>query len=48
MNALESVPTAELVEELMKRPGVRAEAVDPYMEHSVTCTGPVIVIIVED
>lgn len=48
MDALESIPTAKLVGELIKRPGVQAKAVGPYNEYSVTCTGPVIVMIVED
>ena len=45
---LTAIPTAELVEELRKREGVAATCVSPYKTFSVDCTGPVVVLIVED
>lgn len=45
---LNSVPTCELVEELKKRPGVISKEVDPYAEHTISCTGPVVILVVED
>lgn len=45
---LEEIPTAELVAELKKREGVRAEYAEPYQDLVVSINGPAQVLIVID
>lgn len=46
--SVESAATAALVKELSRREGVQAVEVDPYKAANIACTGPAIVLIVED
>lgn len=45
---LSAMSTAELVKELCNREGVEASYVGPYESFNADCTGPVVVLIVED
>lgn len=42
------ISTAALVRELKRREGVKAMEVAPYEDTNISCTGPVIVLVVED
>lgn len=46
--SLTTISTTELVKELCKREGVKATHVGPYKAFNADCTGPVVVLIVED
>ena len=48
MDALKSVKTAELVEELKKREGVRAEYAEPHTDKKISVNGPAEILIVMD
>lgn len=45
---VKSVPTAALVKELEHREGVKTVKAAPYEDINIACTGPVIVLVVED
>ena len=45
---LGSVSTADLVEELKRRPGVEVTLADPYEGFSISGTGPAVILVVED
>lgn len=40
--------TAELVEELAQREGIKKVAVDAYRDETITVNGPVVILVVED
>ena len=46
--ALENVPTAQLVEELVSRDGVETYRIEPYQLKTLSAEGPAIVLIVTD
>ena len=46
--ALENVPTAQLVEELVSRDGVETYRFEPYQLKTLSAEGPAIVLIVTD
>ena len=46
--SVKSATTAALVKELAHREGVKAIEVAPYEGINISCTGPVIVLVVED
>lgn len=48
MDALKSVKTAELVEELKKREGVRTEYAEPHTDKKISVNGPAEILIVID
>ena len=48
MNLLKSIKTAELVEELKKREGVRTEYVEPHTDKKISVNGPAEILIVID
>ena len=48
MDALKSVKTAELVEELKKREGVRTEYAEPHTDKKISVNGPAEILIVMD
>jgi hypothetical protein len=41
-------PTCELVDELMKRKGVKTKTVEPHVDHTVSVNGPAIILVVTD
>lgn len=45
---LDSISTAELVNELAGREGVTAKEIGPYEPYKVEGEGPVVILIVED
>ncbi len=45
---VKSAPTAALVKELEHREGVKTVKAAPYEDINIACTGPVIVLVVED
>lgn len=45
---LKSIPTKELVEELKKREGVKAEYAEPYQDKVISINGPAMILIVID
>ena len=45
---LKSIPTKELVEELKKREGVKAEYAEPYQDKSLSINGPAVILIIVD
>lgn len=45
---IKDISTAELVNELKTREGVRSMEYEPYAEYHVEGTGPAIIMIVED
>ena len=45
---LKSIPTKELVEELKKREGVKAEYAEPYQDEVISINGPAMILIVID
>ena len=45
---LSSIPTCQLVEELLKREGVEHKKVEPYADCQITANGPAILIKVID
>ncbi len=45
---LNEISTYDLVEELKKREGVRAERVAPYEDYQLSVNGPVVVLVVTD
>lgn len=46
--ALENVPTAQFVEELVSRDGVETYRIEPYQLKTLSAEGPAIVLIVTD
>ena len=40
--------TAELVEELAQREGVKKITVEPYRNETITVNGPVVILVIED
>lgn len=48
MDALKSVKTAELVEELKKREGVRTKYAEPHTDKKISVNGPAEILIVID
>ena len=46
--ALENVPTAQLVEELVSQDGVETYRIEPYQLKTLSAEGPAIVLIVTD
>ena len=44
----EGIPTAVLVDELRKRPGVSSQDVGPYEKYEISGTGPAVILIIED
>ena len=46
--ALENLPTAQLVEELVSRDGVETYRIEPYQLKTLSAEGPAIVLIVTD
>lgn len=47
-SSVKSATTAALVKELARREGVKAIEAAPYEGINISCTGPVIVLVVED
>ncbi len=45
---LKNIPTKELVEELKKRKGVKAEYAEPYQDKVISINGPAVILIVID
>ena len=45
---LKNIPTKELVEELKKREGVKAEYAEPYQDTVISINGPAVILIVID
>lgn len=45
---MRTTPTAALVRELKLREGIKTMEVAPYEDMNISCTGPVIVLVVED
>nr|WP_294577783.1 BC1881 family protein [uncultured Anaerostipes sp.] len=48
MNLLKSIKTAELVEELKRREGVRTEYAEPHTDKKISVNGPAEILIVID
>ena len=48
MSLLKSIKTAELVEELKKREGVRTECAEPHTDKKISVNGPAEILIVID
>lgn len=46
--SVKSASTAALVKELIHRDGIKTVKVAPYNDVNIACTGPVIVLVVED
>ena len=45
---LKNIPTKELVEELKKREGVKAEYAEPYQDKVISINGTAVILIVID